>query len=681
MSTPVAPIQTALQRLSAAGAVTLGAFLLFLVQPIVARALLPRFGGTAVVWSSSVLCFQAVLLCGYTYAHAARRWPSGVRRGVHLALLAGAAACLPVSLGASAAPLTTTGAPALDVIRAVLGSVGLPAFLLSTTGPHVARVLGGAPYRLYALSNAASLAALLAYPTLLEPNLSLSSQGLVFSGLFAVYAICVAALVLGDKSPTTPRFARDSAAARPPWVRWLVLSAVPSGLFLAVTQHLCVNVAPVPLLWVLPLSIYLVTLVLCFDHPRWYRRGLFVGALPVALFALGVSQIELLGHTSLVAQLAPALSALFVACMAAHGELAAIRPTEPGLTGFYLAVALGGVLGGAFVSLGAPEIFNGPAELPLLLLATGVAVLWAWRNRPPAAAHLERLVTAGLSLFLGLFAMVAWSMDRSVSDRSLIRVRDAYASLRVAETPVGGDTVRSLIHGTIRHGAHRTSEARRHETTTYYRPSSGIGRALLAARTRGPVKLGVVGLGTGSLADWLRPGDAARFYELDPQVETVARAWFWALPEARAPVDVVLGDGRLSLDAEPPQGYDVLALDAFNSDAVPTHLLTREAFAIYRRHLATGGVLAVHISNHYVNLEPTLAAEVGDGAWDARLFEDAAGEDVMAYASKWVLLAEPGRGAFDGAIFAGGRAPVRTEGDPPAFTDERTSLWSMLRWE
>ena len=687
--------------------VALGAFLLFVVQPLVARALLPRFGGTSLVWSASVLCFQALLLAGYAYAHHLPRLSPLARRGLHLALLGAAVALLPISPGLSASQaFAAEGSPALAVVKTVLAAVGLPALVLATTSPNVARQLGTAPYRLYALSNAASLAALLAYPVVIEPWLTLSAQADVFSVLFALYAVLAALLAWRDTAPRGHGAAPDGVAApesvptagpaaRLPWVRWLVLSALPSGLFLAVTNHLCVNVAPMPLLWVLPLALYLGSLILCFDHPRWYRRMLFVGLLPVALGVLGVLQIELLGHMALAVQFVPSLAALFVACMAGHGELAALRPGPTGVTGFYLAISFGGALGGLFVGLVAPLIFDGPVELPILLLALGAAILWALKARPTAGRasirarsgglpSLERTVAGLLALFVGLFAMLALSVSRSVSAASLFRARNAYGSLRVSETSTGGETVRSLIHGVVRHGAHRVSPERRHEKSTYFRPSSGVGRALQAAEARGPLRLGVVGLGTGSLADWLRPGDSARFYEINPLVEDVARRWFWALPEAKAPVEVILGDGRLALAADSESRFDVLAIDAFNSDAVPTHLMTTEAFAVYRARLAVGGVLAVNVSNHYLNLDRVIAGEVSRGGWEAVLVRDPAGDDVMAYASRWALLAPTGTGAFSGPLFEGTEplgGPAVGATTAVAWTDERAPLWGVLRWE
>lgn len=686
-----APGQTPAARIGlAAAAVGLGAFLLFLAEPLVARRLLPRFGGTATVWTACVLCFQWLLLAGYAAAHGLRRLAPAPRRRWQGGVLAIAAIglVLPEVVVDGAAPGESPVGP---VVLTVLGTIGLPFFVLSSTGPNVARILGGTPYRLYALSNAASLVALLAYPILVEPALTLTEQWRVWSIGFALYAVLMAALLRQDRAqptspralaaPTTPTAATADATSGPsrPWGRWVTLSAVPSGLFLAVTHHLSTNIAPMPLLWVVPLAVYLVTLILCFDHPRWYRRHLFVGLLPWALVLLAASQTNVVVHGDLAPLVAMVCLSLFWACMTCHGELARIRPTEAGLTAFYLAIALGGALGGMFVGALAPVIFDGPHELPLLVLGTAAAVWVAWRAEPPADFRVDRVFGAFLALFFGLYACVALAMDLNVRAKSLVRVRSPYGVIRVTELTAGGEGIRSLIHGTIRHGAQRTSPEHRHEPATYYMPTSGAGRALTTARSnaRGPIAIGVLGLGAGSLADWGRAGDRVRFYEIDPEMERIARTWFFALPEAVADVSVAIGDGRALLAAEPPQGFDVLLLDAFSSDAIPTHLLTREAFEVYRRHLAPRGILAVHISNRFVGLEPVLAAEAAAGGWASRIVSDSAGANWMQFASRWVLLA-PDAGAFDAPLLEGSM-PLS---DPPLarpFTDDHAPLWSLFK--
>lgn len=661
----------------AAAAVGLGAFLLFLAEPLVARRLLPRFGGTATVWTACVLCFQWLLLAGYAAAHGLRRLAPAPRRAVQAGVLAVAAGSLLVpelAVGVGA----PGDSPVIPVVATVLGTIGLPFLVLSSTGPNVARILGGTPYRLYALSNAASLVALLAYPVWVEPALTLSEQLRAWGLAFGVYAVLLAVLLRFDVAPAAGRVpSTGDAAVRRPWGRWIVLSAVPSGLFLAVTHHLSTNIAPMPLLWVVPLALYLVTLILAFDHPRWYRRHLFVGLLPWALALMAVSQTNAVVHGDLIPLVGMVCLSLFWACMTCHGELARIRPAEDGLTAFFLAIAFGGALGGLFVGAVAPVVFDGPHELPLLVLGTAAAVWAAWRADPPSDFRVDRVFGAFLALFFGLYACVAVAIDLNVRAKSLVRVRSPYGVIRVSELTVGGEGIRSLIHGTIRHGAQRTSPAHRHEPATYYMPTSGAVRALAAAQARGPVSIGVLGLGAGSLADWARAGDRIRFYEIDPEMERIARTWFFALPEARAEVTVAIGDGRALLAAEAPQGFDVLLLDAFSSDAIPTHLLTREAFEVYRRHLAPGGVLAVHISNRFVGLEPVLAAEAAAGRWAARLVSDSAGENWMQFASRWVLLAASAE-AFDAALLEGS-VPLS---DPPLarpFTDDHAPLWSLFK--
>jgi len=661
----------------AAATVALGAFLLFLAEPLVARRLLPRFGGTATVWTACVLCFQWLLLAGYAAAHGLRRLEPLPRRVLQSGVLALAAVSLLVP--EVEVPVGAPGdSPVWPVVVTVLGTIGLPFLVLSSTGPNVSRILGGTPYRLYALSNAASLVSLLAYPALVEPALTLNEQRRAWGVAFGVYALLLAVLLRFDGAPAAAKApSTGPAAGRRPWGRWIALSAVPSGLFLAVTHHLSTNIAPMPLLWVVPLAVYLVTLILVFDHPRWYRRHLFVGILPWALALMAVSQTNAVVHGELIPLVVMVCLSLFFACMTCHGELARIRPAEDGLTAFYLAISLGGALGGVFVGVVAPVVFDEPNELPLLVLATAAVVWAAFRADPPTDFRVERVFGAFLALFVGLYACVAVALNLNERANSLVRVRSPYGVIRVSELTVEGEGIRSLIHGTIRHGAQRTSPAHRHEPATYYMPTSGAGRALTAARSRGPVSIGVLGLGAGSLADWARAGDRIRFYEIDPEMERIARTWFFALPEARAEVTVAIGDGRALLAAEAPQRFDVLLLDAFLSDAIPTHLLTREAFEVYRRHLGPRGLLAVHISNRFVALEPVLAAEVAAGGWAARLVSDAAGENWMQFASRWVLLAETAE-AFDAALLEGS-VPLS---DPPLdrpFTDDHAPLWSLFK--
>jgi SAM-dependent methyltransferase len=658
----------------AAAAVGLGAVLLFLAEPLIARRLLPRFGGTAAVWTACVLCFQWLLLLGYAAAHGLRRLAPAPRRRVQAGVLGLAA--LSLALPEIAPGLSDAGgSPVLPVVLTVLSTIGLPFLVLSSTGPNVARILGGTPYRLYALSNAASLVALLVYPVFVEPALTLTEQLRAWSVAFVVYVALAAALVRLDAAPAA--VAEAGPRGPRPWGRWIALSAVPSGLFLAVTHHLSTNIAPMPLLWVVPLAVYLLTLILCFDHPRWYRRHLFVGLLPWALGLMAVSQTNAVVHGELGPLVAMVCLALFWACMTCHGELARLRPAAEGLTAFYLALALGGALGGVFVGALAPVVFEGPHELPILVLGTAGVVWSAWRCDPPSDFRIDRVFGAFLAVFFGLYACVAVALDLNVRSKSLVRVRSPYGVIRVSEITVGGEGIRSLIHGTIRHGAQRTSPEHRHEPATYYMPTSGVGRALAAVQARGPIHMGVLGLGAGSLADWARAGDRVRFYEIDPEMERIARTWFFALPEARAEVSVAVGDGRAVLAAESPQAFDVLVLDAFSSDAIPTHLLTREAFEIYRRHLAPGGLLAVHISNRFVGLEPVLAAEAVAGGWAARLVSDAAGTNWMQFASRWVLLAAEAS-AFDAATLEGS-VPLS---DPPLerpWTDDHAPLWTLFK--
>jgi SAM-dependent methyltransferase len=675
-----------------ATAIGLGAFLLFLVQPLLAKRILPWFGGSAAVWTACMLFFQAALLAGYAYAHLLQRLPARRQALLHGALLLLSLALLPLRPDPAWKPGASWD-PTLRILGLLGATVGLPYLLLASTSPLVQRWLaqerpGFDPYRLFALSNAGSLAALLGYPVLLEPFLGLERQALGWSAGYGLYALTAAALAWRTRSlpaadPVLAQAPGDSALrAEPGWgVRglWVGLAFAPSLLLIGLTSHLSTNVAPIPFLWVLPLALYLLSFILCFDHPRWYVREAFLPLLAAALGALAWLTLPDKHTLDLRLQVGVAGAGLFVACMAAHGELVRLRPAPRHLTGFYLCVALGGALGGAFAGLAAPRLFKDLLEVPLALLVLGLLALAAWL-RDSGTGTPRGLRPAG-AVLLGAGALVVLALhgQRTREDAlaSRLRLRNFYGALRVREYGEGTQRLRYLLHGTINHGGEFLEPSRARDATTYYGPGSGAGLALRVLGGRGPVKAGIVGLGSGTLLNYGREGDTFRVYEINPLVEAVARTWFTALPACLARTEVVLGDARLSLEREPAQGYDLLLVDAFSSDAIPVHLLTREAFDAYARNLRPGGLIAVHISNRYLDLAPVLKREAEARGWHAREVKDEDDDAAGIYRSDWVLLSDRDEAFRDPALRSA--EALREGAQGVRWTDDFSNLYRLLK--
>ncbi len=589
----------------------LSAFLVFLVQPMLGRFVLPWFGGGPSVWTVCMLFFQAGLLGGYAYAHLlVARLP--FRRGVALHL--GAVALSLLTLPITPAP-SGDGPPTLGILGVLVGSVGVPYALLSATAPLLqAWAARGVrePWRLYAWSNAGSLLALLAYPLAVEPTLGRVGQTWVWSGAYAVLA---ALLALCGRAAWRARDveARAQAAAPPTAGQralWVALSACASVYLVATTDALTEDLSAAPFLWVLPLALYLLTFILCFGRPQWMKRAWLV---PLLVVTLPVQGWALYQATSfpIFGQIALQGAAMFVACLVLHGEMVRLRPAPAHLTGFYLLTSLGGALGGLFVGVIAPLVLPMRIELHLAMIGTGllvVAVFWRehrqreFRNEPwwvwPVA--------------LAPMALLGWFLWGRIDDTRAGAIwlhRNFFGVLQVKEAPsfLPGGPSRRLVHGRIAHGRQFTDE-RRGEPISYYGHDSGVGQYFAWASTSPPRNVGVVGLGVGTVAAFGRPGDTMTFFEINPDVERAARALFTYLEDSRARVDVVLGDARKTLEHKPDRPFDALVLDAFSSDAIPAHLLTREAFALYFERLTPGGVLVVNISNRHLDLRPVVRA-------------------------------------------------------------------------
>jgi SAM-dependent methyltransferase len=661
----------------------LSAFLLFQVQPLIAKMILPWFGGTAAVWTTCMLFFQLLLLGGYVYSHVyvSRRIPA--RRYVHVALLALAAATLPLAAGTAWKPSGGED-PTWRILGLLATSVGLPYFILSTTGPlvqawHARSHAGASPYRLFALSNLGSMLALLSYPLVVEPTLALKHQAVAWSAGFAVFALLCGTLAWRSRADDVAAPAAEEASKPGPGLQalWVALAACASTLLLAFTGHMSLNVAAIPLLWVLPLALYLLSFVLCFEASGWYRRWLFLPLLAAGFAAVCVT---LTRSNPSIWTLIPLYSAtLFVACMVCHGELARSKPHPRYLTGFYLMIALGGAMGGVLVGLVAPAAFHDLYELPLGMIALCVFAGLALLRDRTSVFHL-RWGRASIAVFLVAVVALGVQLSRTYRENAAdlrVMVRNFYGVLNVRDSGEGPDAMRVLSHGTIIHGKQFLEDAKRDLPTTYYGVTSGVGLAILDARRRGPMRLGVVGLGAGTLAAYGRSGDLVRFYDINPQVVQLARTEFSFLKDSAAKVEVALGDARLSLEREPSQNFDVLALDAFSSDAIPVHLLTVEAFRAYLRQLKPGGILAVHISNRYLDLAPVVQQAARALSLEVREIDNEDDDDAGVYRSDWLLLsASPA--AFDGPLLDEGRT---IDGDPrvPLWTDDYSDLYRILK--
>jgi SAM-dependent methyltransferase len=676
--------------------ILVSAFLLFQVQPVIAKIILPWFGGSAAVWTVCLLFFQLALLGGYFYAHALVRYVKPRMQGlVHAALLLLSLAALPIYPGDYWKPVSSAN-PTWGIVSLLAAKIGVPYFLVSTTGPllqawYARKFKGSMPYRLYALSNAGSMFALLSYPFLFEPVFTTHQQAFMWSLAYGAFiALCgftalrsrgAAAL---EAAPQEVVIAEDEAPQPPPakhyWM-WLALPAVASTLLLAITNHLSQNVAAIPFLWVLPLSIYLLTFILCFEGD-WYWRNPYLQLLAVALGSMAY----LLGPTMMenprIILFIPLFSiGLFFCCMTCHGELARLKPHPRYLTHFYLMISAGGALGGVLVGLVAPHLLRAYYELPLGLVACAALILIVvkqdasleWFRRWTQPAPIVALAaTVALAVFVGL------QIYKSSEDARL-QVRNFYGALKVTDTGPATDldSRRQLTHGTISHGEQFLNPTRRDLPTTYYGPNTGIGVSIREKQKNGAVRIGVIGLGTGTVAAYGRWGDYIRYYEINPLVPWIARTQFTFVGDCRGKLEIAMGDARLTLEREAPENFDVLAVDAFSSDSIPVHLLTREAMQLYFHHLKPDGILAVHISNRYLDLEPVLEGEAKALGKTAREMDTEDDDATDVFAATWILLVAP-PAQFDSALVAAS-TPLHSTKNVRLWTDDYSNLFKILK--
>ncbi len=659
------------------------AFLLFLVQPIMAKQILPWFGGSAAVWTTCLVFFQFLLLFGYAYSDwTTRNMKPRQQVSLHVVLLVVSLVSLPIIADPSWKPVGDEE-PTWRILGLLGATIGLPYFLLSTTGPLVqawfARTYpAGTVYRLFALSNFASLLALMSYPFVLEPWIATLRQSLGWSagyGLFVGFCIASALYSLRARLVSVPAAATIQAMndGPPPTIgqfaQWLGFSAMGSFMLLTVTNHITHDVASVPFLWILPLTIYLVTFILCFEGRGWYKRTFFLGPMLVGVGAMAWALQTDLGLHDIKEAVALFSAGLFVCCMFFHGELANLKPAPRYLTSFYLMVSLGGALGGVSVGFIAPRVFVTYYEFGIGLIVTLLLALYVVRRMPLFIS----LLVVGCTGFSGYHV---YDYMRSLSGNALVMTRNFYGTLRVRDTGSGDEAARRLMHGVIMHGEQYLTKQRRAEATTYYGSTSGIGLALNNLDVK-PLRVAVIGLGAGTLATYGRPGDVYRFYEINPDVITIAHSHFSFLADSRAKTETVLGDARLMMEREPPQRYNVIAVDAFSSDSIPVHLLTREAMAVYLKHLQPDGVIAFHVTNRFLRLAPVVKTIADEHGLQTTLISDEAeGSDLAK--TDWVLVTRNSRLVARKEIKAATSA-VETIPGLAIWTDDYNNLFRILK--
>ncbi len=704
-----------------------GALLLFQVQPLISKMILPWFGGSSAVWTTCMLFFQVALLGGYAYAHLLTRLRRPAVQGlVHITLVVAALATLPITRAEWFKPDDSTG-PTWKILLLLALTVGPTYFVLATTGPLVqawfARVYHDrSPYRLYALSNVGSLLALISYPILMEPLFSTFVQGWIWSGSFVLYAALAIGLAAsmwrqaGQASP--PEEPSDSAPAKTKkggklkqprnvataefkdvgWrdvAAWLLLPAFASLMLLAVTNHISQNIAVIPFLWVAPLCLYLISFIISFDRDQWYiPRWHALGAIVVILV---ISDLVFMRNTqsggsqiadSIPLQIGVHLLMLFFVCMVCHGEVARRRPRTTHITAFYLCVATGGAIGGILVAIVCPLVFRSYIEFSLgivisLPLAAFVLCRDAWKTWFENRQAFRILAVVGSVVGLAAAGFAQWNGQQGYW--SIWMERDFYGVLTVEENHSSAgdlDHGYSFFSGNTRHGYQFLSPGRRMEPTTYFVEQSGVGLALRGFPRQENMRVGVIGLGIGTVAAYGSPGDYYRFYEINPSVKRLAEndKYFSFLKDSPARIEVILGDARLSMEREDPQQFDVLILDAFTGDTIPTHLLTAEAFAVYQRHMKTDGILAVHISNRYLDLVPVVARLAEHYQLPAfRVLRDKVDEQLVhSSPSQWVLITNNEEFLQSVTPLPSVKNLSRQSWDVPLWTDQYSNVFQLM---
>lgn len=637
-----------------AATIFISAFLLFLIQPMFSKYILPWYGGSPTVWTTCMLFYQVLLLVGYAYAHfLTSRFSFRNQIIIHSLLLLISLLQLP-PIPSESWREQVGSEPVMSILSMLALTLALPYGVLSATSPLLQRWFAhvfpkSSPYRLYALSNVGSLLALLSFPFLIEPEFTRTVQASLWSfgvGLFAVCCLGIGALLWKDKTNISAEFKKSVDTKTHPSLLtrffWIMFPAASSAFLLATTNKVCQEIIVIPLFWIFPLVLYLLSFIICFEKPSWYNRGVFLIAFVLALgavvwFLKDHSQITLLPIITSFPTL------LFVVCMICHGETARLKPQPSSLTSYYLHIAFGSVIGSLFVVLLAPKIFDDYSEYHISIFVVTVLLLVVFfTDRRSKLYRGKRLWAWGLIALFLIAAGIGFKMGRDESNQNMLSMkRNFYGMLRIGEYDKYGEKLKYRImnHGNILHGMQYLNPLFSKLPTTYYADEGGLGYCFQYYPKPESIRIGAVGLGVGTIAAWTRPGDYLRIYEINPDVITLAKEYFTYLSQAESKLDIVLGDARLSLENEPSQQFDILVLDAFNSDSPPVHLLTTEAFKIYQRHIKPDGVIAVHISCRYLDFYPVVAKAAEQLSVECRMIDDENPEnDMHRKESTWVLV-------------------------------------------
>ena len=657
----------------------LSAFLLFVVEPMAAKQLLPTLGGSSAVWTTCLVFFSVMLLLGYLYAHWISTNFKPIRQAIiHVALLT--AALLMLGVHVRPGPSAVSYHPAVTVFRVLATVIGLPYLALSATTPLLTAWYAGSfgsdsPYRLFALSNLASLLALASYPLLIEPGLTMRQQTGLWSGAFLLFAVLCGAIAWQGRRRVASPMPEEAALSGHPEPFWFLLALGGGMMLTAVTSHMSANIAAIPLLWLPPLALYLLTFILAFQGAWLPVRQSMLRFVLVAVASMAYLLRDIRAQLPIAVSVPLFLIALFIICFFLHGELYARRPVTAGMTRFYLVAAAGGAAGTLLVGVIAPLVFRANYDLACTLVVVALIALAAtWQD----GWGLRMLWMVGTTAAI----VVLSTQVRQYDDDAVALMRNFYGTLRVREThlPPQSDTDRQLLNGTIEHGAEWFAPQFLGQPLTYYATNSGLGLAMRLCCGAGPKRVGVIGLGTGTVAAYGNAGDVIRFYEINPPVERLARHWFTFLHDSGAKTDVVLGDARLSLASEPPQNFNVIVVDAFSGDAIPVHLLTREALALYRRHLRSDGIIAFHVSNQYIDLEPVVAGIAGNAGLRAVSVHSHGDEQTGLYYADWILVTA-NQAFLDQPEIVNNGFPTPLKAGARLWTDNYSSVFPLLKWQ
>lgn len=686
----------------------LGAFLIFQVQPIISRAILPWFGGSPSVWTTCMLFFQVMLVAGYGYAHFLSKKLSARNFVIlHFSLLAIALIFLPITPSEAWKPAADEG-PTLRLLLLLVVTISLPYLVLSASSPVLQSWFHQqhkkTPYRLFALSNLGSLLGLLTYPFLFEPTLTVRHQSIFWSFSFVIYALCFAwcgsvflkkpkpkkeelkAKARAKKQPTEESQTKSTPTPASEWIPWIILPACASLLLLAVTNQISQNIAVVPFLWILPLSLYLISFIICFDRARWYKRNIW-GTL--FLISIGAALVARIIGMPMILQVTTYSLFLFSVCMLCHGELARIKPPPEKLTHYFLLISIGGALGGLSVSVIAPMLFNDFWELHLGILFTAIVLtFFLFREKSRKKGIYSYLPISAWIIAILTMSIFLWHDFSNRTQTNIEQLRNFYGTLSVKEENVGLETEkRILFHGDIVHGMQYTAKSRRNHPTTYYGLKSGLNYAIRRHPKRSareadranftPMRIGAVGLGVGTAAIYGLPEDVMRFYEIDPDVKTVAEKHFTYLENSLAQLEYDLGDARTLLEDQAPQNFDVLIVDAFSGDAIPVHLITAEAFQLYLGHLNDKGVLAFHISNKFMDLKPLLLGLTQQAKRAIGRISSEEDTTHGAFEAEWILIAKD-PSFFDDEEVIKALSPFPEYADYIVWTDDYSNLLKVL---